>query len=81
MDLQEKMNLKIRLNRIWTGIDPTGNPTPWMITGITYLDSKKYYNFGIILDGNYRENTRKSIQLVEKYSRTNANTATNGLYC
>jgi len=67
------------------GVDPTGNPTPWMITGDYISGFKKdiMETFGIILDGNYRENLldQNVFNFVEKYSRTNANSATNGLYC
>ena len=67
------------------GVDPTGNPTPWMITGDYVSGYKKNImeTFGIILDGNYRENLldQNVFNFVEKYSRTNSNSATNGLYC
>jgi hypothetical protein len=67
------------------GVDPTGNPTPWMITGDYTSGNKKNImeTFGVILDGNYRENVldHNVFNFVEKYSRTTAGSATNGMYC
>ena len=67
------------------GVDPTGNPTPWMITGDYKSGAKKTImeTFGIILDGNYRENLldHNVFNLVEKYSRTQSGSPNNGVYC
>jgi hypothetical protein len=67
------------------GVDPTGNPTQWMITGNYTSGVKKNImeTFGIILDGNYRENIldESVFNFVEKYSRTKSGNANNGTYC
>ncbi len=72
-------------NGFGPGVDPTGNPTPWMITGNYTSGTKKdiLETFGIILDGNYRENLldHNVFNYLEKYSRTDSGNATNGLYC
>jgi hypothetical protein len=67
------------------GVDPSGNPTPWMITGEYKSGTRKTImeTFGIILDGNYRENLldHNVFNLIEKYSRTQSGSPNNGVYC
>tara|TARA_B100001063_G_scaffold246432_1_gene285553 strand:- start:4607 stop:6289 length:1683 start_codon:yes stop_codon:yes gene_type:complete len=67
------------------GVNPTGNPTPWMITGDYTTGNKKdiMETFGIVIDGNYRENIfhHNVFNFIEKYTRTNSGTGNNGLYC
>jgi hypothetical protein len=60
-------------NGFGPGVDPDGTATPWMITGdFTPSNTKDILNsFGILLDGNYRENLQPFgiYNFIEKYAR------------
>jgi hypothetical protein len=66
------------------GVNPDGRPTPWMITGDYNPMNEKHIltEFGIMLDGKYRENVQPSgvYDFVEKFNRTRS-FAREGLYC
>ena len=66
------------------GVNPDGRATPWMITGNYNPQNEKHIlvDFGIQLDGKYRENVMPSgvFDFVEKFHRTNS-FAKEGLYC
>ena len=66
------------------GINPDGRATPWMITGDYNPANEKHImiDFGIMLDGKYRENVLPSgvFDFVEKFTRTKSN-AKDGIYC
>jgi hypothetical protein len=69
---------------IGPGLNPSGLPTGYMITGIYNPDNQKniLVALGILLDGQYRENLQPEgvYNYVEKYVRTSGN-APSGLYC
>ena len=69
---------------IGPGLNPSGFPTGYMITGVYNPDNQKniLVALGILLDGQYRENIQPSgvYNYVEKYVRTSGN-APSGLYC
>jgi hypothetical protein len=69
---------------IGPGLNPSGFPTGYMITGIYNPDNQKniLVALGILLDGQYRENLQPEgvYNYVEKYVRTSGN-APSGLYC
>jgi hypothetical protein len=69
---------------IGPGINPSGFPTGYMITGVYNPDNQKniLLALGILLDGQYRENLQPGgvYNYVEKYVRTSGN-APSGLYC
>ena len=80
-----KTNLEMtEPNGFGAGVNPTLEPTPWMITGpytpMYELDILK--DFGILFDGNYREDkySFEIYQYIEKYSHSNGSHET-GLYC
>jgi hypothetical protein len=71
-------------NGFGPGINPTGHTTGIFTTG-TYKPSNRkgiLREFGIILDGNYRENLNPLgvYNYIEKYARNNSN-SDDGLYC
>lgn len=69
---------------IGPGLNPSGFPTGYMITGVYNPDNQKniLLALGILLDGQYRENIQPAgvYNYVEKYVRTSGN-APSGLYC
>lgn len=69
---------------IGPGLNPSGFPTGYMITGVYNPDNQKniLVALGILLDGQYRENIQPAgvYNYVEKYVRTCGN-APPGLYC
>jgi hypothetical protein len=69
---------------IGPGLNPSGIPTGYMITGTYNTDNQKniLVSLGILLDGQYRENLQPAgvYNYVEKYVRTSGN-APPGLYC
>ena len=69
---------------IGPGLNPSGLPTGYMITGVYNPDNQKniLVALGILLDGQYRENIQPSgvYNYIEKYVRTVGN-APSGLYC
>jgi hypothetical protein len=69
---------------IGPGLNPSGFPTGYMITGVYNPDNQKniLVALGILLDGQYRENLQPGgvYNYVEKYVRTCGN-APSGLYC
>ena len=69
---------------IGPGLNPSGLPTGYMITGEYTPDNQKniLIALGILLDGQYRENIQPAgvYNYVEKYVRTSGN-APSGLYC
>jgi len=69
---------------IGPGLNPSGFPTGYMITGVYNPDNQKniLLALGILLDGQYRENLQPAgvYNYVEKYVRTSGN-APSGLYC
>ena len=69
---------------IGPGLNPSGFPTGYMITGVYNPDNQKniLVALGILLDGQYRENLQPEgvYNYVEKYVRTCGN-APSGLYC
>lgn len=69
---------------IGPGLNPSGFPTGYMITGVYNPDNQKniLVALGILLDGQYRENIQPEgvYNYVEKYVRTSGN-APSGLYC
>ena len=69
---------------IGPGLNPSGFPTGYMITGVYNPDNQKniLVALGILLDGQYRENIQPAgvYNYVEKYVRTCGN-APSGLYC
>jgi hypothetical protein len=69
---------------IGPGLNPSGFPTGYMITGVYNPDNQKniLVALGILLDGQYRENIQPAgvYNYVEKYVRTSGN-APSGLYC
>jgi len=71
-------------NGFGPGINPDGSATPWLVTGDYVSGNRKTIldTFGILLDGNYRENLfdKDVYNYVEKYSRTNCETD-EGLFC
>jgi hypothetical protein len=69
---------------IGPGVNPDGNLTGLMISDIYNSQNIKeiLQTFGILLDGNYRENPQPAgvFNYIEKYTRTTGN-APDGLYC
>jgi len=69
---------------IGPGLNPSGFPSGYMITGVYNPDNQKniLLALGILLDGQYRENLQPAgvYNYVEKYVRTCGN-APSGLYC
>ena len=66
------------------GINPDGSATPWLVTGEYVSGFRKTIldTFGILLDGNYRENMfdKDVYNYVEKYAHTNCD-SDEGLFC
>lgn len=63
-------------NGFGAGVNPDSTATPWMITGPynPIYNSNILKNFGILLDGNYREDTfsHEIYQFIEKYAHSNS---------
>lgn len=71
-------------NNVGPGMNPNGVNTGFFITGDLNVENQKeiLQTMGILLNGEYRENTQPSgiYNYVEKYTRTQGN-AKDGLYC
>lgn len=71
-------------NGFGPGVNPDGSATPWLVTGDYVSGYRKTIlnTFGILLDGNYRENLfdKDVYNYVEKYAHTNSE-SDDGLFC
>ena len=71
-------------NGFGPGVNPDGSATPWLVTGDYVSGYRKTIlnTFGILLDGNYRENLfdKDVYNYVEKYAHTNSD-SDDGLFC